>query len=395
MKLLMVDMASTTLPYDENLVKGILDNSKIQIHLAIHSNSNISINLDNLKIIKVYKLSSLFAKLTNNIYFLRLVKILEHPYVLFSLMLYAFKIRPNVIHVQWTQFPLIDGLLYKALKNYFPLVFTAHNTTIAHGESGLVAQIQSAGINRFINLFSKVIVHTKKSKETFINHFNFNPSNVEVIAHGCLPVKKSNEKIKANFLKKNKINASKETIVFFGNINQYKGLDTLLNAFARLSNHQKNKVRLLVLGKPREPMEHYFNISKIHNLESLITWDLRFIPENMLDVVFNAATIFVLPYRHIDQSGVLMSILKYGKPIIVSDADGFSEILTHNHNALIFPVDDDIKLSEMLIELIEDQKKKYRIGSSVYSLYKNWPNKKIIGELHEKIYTELSNTMFK
>lgn len=389
MKLLMIDMASSSLPYDENLVKGLLENSKLQIYLAIHSNSNININLDNFKTIKVYKLSSLFAKVTNNLYILRLVKILEHPYVLFSLMLYAFKLKPNVIHVQWTQFPLIDSLLYKVLKNYFPIVFTAHNTTIAHGESGLVAQIQSTGINRFINLFSKVIVHTNKSKETFINHFNFNPSNVEVIAHGCLPVKKSNEKIKANFLKKNKINAAKETIVFFGNINQYKGLGTLLNAFARLSNHQKNKARLLVLGKPREPMEHYFNIAKIHNLESHITWDLRFIPENMLDAIYSSATIFVLPYKHIDQSGVLMSILKYGKPIIASNADGFSEILTHNHNALIFPVDDDIELSKMLIELIEDQKKKHRIGSSVYSLYKNWPNKKVIGELHEKIYKEL------
>ena len=389
MKLLMIDMASSSLPYDENLVKGLLENSKLQIYLAIHSNSNININLDNFKTIKVYKLSSLFAKVTNNLYILRLVKILEHPYVLFSLMLYAFKLKPNVIHVQWTQFPLIDSLLYKVLKNYFPIVFTAHNTTIAHGESGLVAQIQSTGINRFINLFSKVIVHTIKSKETFINHFNFNPSNVEVIAHGCLPVKKSNEKIKANFLKKNKINAAKETIVFFGNINQYKGLGTLLNAFARLSNHQKNKARLLVLGKPREPMEHYYNIAKIHNLESHITWDLRFIPENMLDAIYSSATIFVLPYKHIDQSGVLMSILKYGKPIIASNADGFSEILTHNQNALIFPVDDDIELSKMLIELIEDQKKKYRIGLSVYSLYKNWPNKKVIGELHEKIYTEL------
>ena len=109
----------------------------------------------------------------------------------------------------------------------------------------------------------------------------------------------------------------------------------------------------------------------------------------MLDAIYSSATIFVLPYRDIDQSGVLMSIIKYGKPIIASDADGFSEILTHNHNALIFPVDDDIELSKMLIELIEDQKKKYRIGLAVHSLYKKWPNKKLIGQLHKKIYTEL------
>lgn len=382
-------MASTSLPYDENLLKGLLDSSKLQIYFAIHSKSKININSDNFKIIKMYKLSALLANVTNNLYILRFAKLIEHPFVLISLMLYAFKLKPNVIHVQWTQFPLIDGLLYRVLKYYFPLVFTAHNTTIAHGEKNLIAQIQSVGIYRFVNLFSKVIVHTNKSKETFINRFNFNPSNVEVIAMGCQPIEKSSEKTKANFIKKNKINADKETLVFFGNINQYKGLDTLLKALARLSNHHKKKVRLLVLGKPREPMEYYFKISKINNLDSIITWDLRFIPEDMLDAIYSSATIFILPYRHIDQSAVLMSILKYGKSIIASNADGFSEILTHNRNALIFQIDDDIELSKMLIELIEDQKKKYRLGLSVYSLYKNWPSQKVIGELHEKIYTEL------
>ena len=72
-------------------------------------------------------------------------------------------------------------------------------------------------------------------------------------------------------------------------------------------------------------MEYYFKISKINNLDSLITWDLRFIPEDMLDAIYSSATIFVLPYRHIDQSAVLMSILKYGKSIIASNADGFSD----------------------------------------------------------------------
>ena len=67
----------------------------------------------------------------------------------------------------------------------------------------------------FVNLFSKVIVHTNKSKETFINRFNFNPSNVEVIAMGCQPIEKSSEKTKANFIKKNKINAEKKLLSFW------------------------------------------------------------------------------------------------------------------------------------------------------------------------------------
>ena len=43
-------MASTSLPYDENLLKGLLDSSKLQIYFAIHSKSKININSDNFKI---------------------------------------------------------------------------------------------------------------------------------------------------------------------------------------------------------------------------------------------------------------------------------------------------------------------------------------------------------
>ena len=73
-------MASTSLPYDENLLKGLLDSSKLQIYFAIHSKSKININSDNFKIIKVYKLSALLANVTNNLYILRFAKLIEHPF---------------------------------------------------------------------------------------------------------------------------------------------------------------------------------------------------------------------------------------------------------------------------------------------------------------------------
>lgn len=182
---------------------------------------------------------------------------------------------------------------------------------------------------------------------------------------------------------------SQEVIVLFGNINHYKGLDVFLNAFAKLSDDHKSKVKVIVAGVPRQSMHRYFDICQKHQLNQYISWDLGFIPEDALDALYSLATIFVLPYRHIDQSGVLMSIIKYGKPIIASSADGFSEILTHNKNALIFPIDDTNSLSEKLVELITSPKTKARLGSNIYSLYEKWPSWKEIASLHKKIYINL------
>ena len=70
-------------------------------------------------------------------------------------MLYAFKLKPNVIHVQWTRISLIDGLLYKVFKILLSTRLHSPQYYTVHGEKNLIAQIQSVGIYRFCKFILK------------------------------------------------------------------------------------------------------------------------------------------------------------------------------------------------------------------------------------------------
>ena len=56
---------------------------------------------------------------------------------------------------------------------------------------------------------------------------------------------------------------------------------------------------------------------------------------------FRAADLVVLPYREIDQSGVLFTALAFGKPLLLSAVGGFPEIAATGAAELVPPGDAD------------------------------------------------------
>jgi glycosyltransferase involved in cell wall biosynthesis len=79
----------------------------------------------------------------------------------------------------------------------------------------------------------------------------------------------------------------------------------------------------------------------------------RFITDSELPAYFQRADLVVLPYREIDQSGVLFTALAFGKPLLLSDVGGFPEIAATGA-ARIVPAGDAGALRGALEELLGD-----------------------------------------
>jgi glycosyltransferase involved in cell wall biosynthesis len=77
----------------------------------------------------------------------------------------------------------------------------------------------------------------------------------------------------------------------------------------------------------------------------------RFVSDAEAAWCLKTAALVVLPYREIDQSGVLFSALGLGRPLLVSDAGGFPEL---GRAAAHVPVDDAPALAAALRELLTD-----------------------------------------
>jgi glycosyltransferase involved in cell wall biosynthesis len=79
----------------------------------------------------------------------------------------------------------------------------------------------------------------------------------------------------------------------------------------------------------------------------------RFITDAELPAYFQRADLVVLPYREIDQSGVLFTALAFGKPLLLSDVGGFPEIAATGA-ARTVPAGDPAALRVALRELLSD-----------------------------------------
>jgi glycosyltransferase involved in cell wall biosynthesis len=84
-----------------------------------------------------------------------------------------------------------------------------------------------------------------------------------------------------------------------------------------------------------------------------VRFDARFIPESELAAWFQRADLVVLPYREIDQSGVLFTALAFGKPLLLSDAGGFAEMAATGA-ARVVPAGDSQALHGALRALLDE-----------------------------------------
>jgi glycosyltransferase involved in cell wall biosynthesis len=67
----------------------------------------------------------------------------------------------------------------------------------------------------------------------------------------------------------------------------------------------------------------------------------RFVSDAELAAYFRAADLAVLPYREIDQSGVLYTALAFGTPLLLSAVGGFPEVARTGAAELVPPGDAD------------------------------------------------------
>ena len=130
-------------------------------------------------------------------------------------------------------------------------------------------------------------------------------------------------------------------ILFFGNIDKYKGVEYLYDAFKKNTNLSGYK--LVIAGNGNI----YFN----HSDDSRIIFINRYIKDEEVSMLFKRAACVVYPYISATQSGVLSLAFKLQTPALISDVPFFKES-SDNECCLYFKRADTDDLSEKLETLL-------------------------------------------
>ena len=114
----------------------------------------------------------------------------------------------------------------------------------------------------------------------------------------------------------------KRYLLFFGLIRDYKGLDILLDAWAKITN---DNLRLLIAGEFYTDPAKY--MPAIEGLGERVVLRNAFVADEDVKYWFSAADAVVLPYKTATQSGVTQVAYNFGVPPIVTDVGGLAEIV--------------------------------------------------------------------
>ena len=133
--------------------------------------------------------------------------------------------------------------------------------------------------------------------------------------------------------------------LFVGRLIEQKGVDILLNAFAKVPN---GLLFIVGDGKDKEKL-----ISLAHALE--VSSRVRFlgIREDIPDLL-SMSNCFVLPSRYEGLGVVILEAMATGRAIIVSDFGPAREIIENERNGLIVPIGDLTALTTAMIRVSLD-----------------------------------------
>jgi len=289
-------------------------------------------------------------RITNNVsYTLLSNRSLRSPSILktlYSISKILMTFRCDVIHLQECGNPI--NLLF-VLFGFKPVVATVHDVNVHPGkESSSKKSWQLWALSKIRRYgYGKIIVHGENLKKQFINQHKRSAQDVFVVPHGCL----------FSFLpdKERKSPEEPHTVLFFGRIEEYKGLKYLIEAEPLISEVFPD-FKVIVAGRG-DDMETYKSILlsnphfEVHD---------RFILNDEVAFFFQRASAVVLPYIEASQSGVVAMAFAFGKPIIVTNVGSFPEMVEHYVTGIVIPSKDKMALSGAILDLLSDaQKQRY------------------------------------
>ncbi len=159
------------------------------------------------------------------------------------------------------------------------------------------------------------------------------------------------------------IPADAPTILFFGYIRKYKGLDLLLQAMpAMIAKYPE--LRLIVAG------EYYSNEAEIKSLIDELKIPAKnlvlatdYIANEEVAKYFSAANAVVLPYRSATQSGIVQIAYNFDAPVIATPVGGLPEIVIDGTSGLITNDSEPASIAEKVIEFFgRDLEAKFTAG---------------------------------
>jgi glycosyltransferase involved in cell wall biosynthesis len=257
-------------------------------------------------------------------------------------------LRPDLIHLDDVSLRLAWAL--PEIKNT-PIVLSIHDPEPHTGEGNwrvnLARWLTFGRVKRYI-------LHNHALKESFCLSFKLKRDIVDVIPLGVYMVFRE--------WATSGVAQDGRTVLFFGRISPYKGIEVLYRA-APLVAEQIQNVRFIVAGRPLRGYQ--LPVSPILSNGGQIEVISEYIPNSLLAKLFQRATVVVCPYTDATQSGVVLTAFAFERPVIASRVGGLPEYVEDGVTGWLMPPGDAKDLAEAIVQSLTNKNLQGQIISGI------------------------------
>ena len=281
------------------------------------------------KVIKIKTFASkYFSFLISTLLLFRWIKLIE----------ILRKIKPDIVHITHFHVWCIFLYLLRPIFKY-KIFYGVHDNPFEPKEESVF----------LMNFFEKFFV---KKADLLLTYSNFMKESIKKYVSNktieVLPLGIHSD-LCPKFEKKFNSNKESLDVLFFGRIENYKGIDTLVRAYEILKK-ENLEIKLTIAGRGKidKDLEN-----KINELD--IIFKNYWISNEELCRLIENCDVLVAPYKNATQSGMVSVALAYGVPIIAINVGSFSEYIKDGVNGFLIDVDDYLTLAEKIKVLYQNR----------------------------------------
>jgi glycosyltransferase involved in cell wall biosynthesis len=259
------------------------------------------------------------------------------------------KSSPDVINIHEatnTYLPFCFTLFRK-----IPLVLTIHDVS-THPGADSQQPARRIRVRSFLrNRATAVILHGEWLRERYVALPGDHCRKAFSIPHGCYTVLR-------HWARKD-VNEIPDSVLFFGRLHEYKGLEYLLRA-AEIVAREFPAFKVIIAGDGSEIESRYEEL--LNNPYCIV--HKGYLPNERVAEVFQQAAIVVLPYIEGSQSGVVRVAYVFRKPVIVTSVGSIPESVRDNVTGIVIPPRDEFALASAIKELLTDNQRRLAMGAA-------------------------------
>ncbi|MFO7698195.1 MAG: glycosyltransferase family 4 protein [Anaerolineae bacterium] len=259
-------------------------------------------------------------------------------------------VQPDVVHITGPQL-YTPWLMWRLRARKIPVVHTLHDLDPHPGE----------GYGRLLHLWNRaviagadaVLVHGQRYRRRLVAAGLPEERAVTLpLLHGFL----DHAHARALLADTTEGGQSEETVLFFGRVGRYKGIDVLAQAWASLRDRPADW-RLVIAGQSEGGVVWTDSDETVDRRDRLV------LDDEAIDL-FRRCTVLVLPYIGATQSALIAAAYSFGMPVIVSDSGALAEYVVPGETGWVVPEGDAVALTSALREALSDPERCRAMGAA-------------------------------